>query len=218
MTNLRFANDETLYAGAIFEMGGDAIVARFYTGVPASMDSSTIDIMEGGTVSKTYTGYNTVCQIDGMDVILTNSGRKLELAYDDADIETLRSSKLAEMGGHCSAAIYYGVDVNGEHYSLEETDQINLQNAYAAVQAGATGYPYHADGQLCRLHTAEEITAIANAATSHKLYHTTYCNHLNTWIKRATSAAELGGIYYGAALPDDLKANMEAIINAASAK
>jgi len=53
--------------------------------------------------------------------------------------------------------------------------------------------------------------------TNHKLWHTTYCNHLNAWIKRVTTVADLKNIYYGAALPDDLQTSFEAIVNAAGA-
>jgi len=56
------------------------------------------------------------------------------------------------------------------------------------------------------------------AAVAHILYRTTLCNHLRVWARRASTADELTGITYGAALPDDLKANMEAIINAVSAR
>ena len=103
-----------------------------------------------------------------------------------------------------------------EHFSLQETDQINLTTALSAVQSGATGYPYHADGQLCRLFTAAEIQAIAAASVQHKLYHTTLCNHLLTWARRAETKEELSGITYAAdGMPEDLAANMAAVLAAA---
>ena len=83
-----------------------------------------------------------------------------------------------------------------------------------AVQQGAAGYPYHADGALCRMFSAAEIGAVGQASIAHKLYHTTYCNHLFAWIRRAT-AAELAGITYGAALPEDLAASMQALLTQA---
>ena len=92
-------------------------------------------------------------------------------------------------------------------------DQINLTTAVGAVNQGAEGYPYHLDGQLCAIYPAADIRAMGEAATAHKLYHTTYCNHLMAWARRAT-ADELEGITYGAELPADLAANMEAILNA----
>lgn len=137
------------------------------------------------------------------------------------EVDELLPGKLAEITAACHAAIVNGctVTVTGgsiEHFSLEETDQINLNAAYSAVEQGADGYPYHADGQLCRIYPAADIIAIATAATAHKLYHTTYCNHLLMWARRATSADELTTIFYGATLPEDLATNMAQVIADAS--
>ena len=132
-------------------------------------------------------------------------------------LEELRADKEAEISAACNAAIVAGMDVETsqgtEHFSLQETDQINLTTALSAVEAGAAGYPYHADGQLCRMFVGDEIRAIAQASIQHKLYHTTLCNHLLTWARRAETAAELEGITYSAdALPEDLAANMTQVL------
>lgn len=131
-----------------------------------------------------------------------------------------REAKIEEMSVACNDAIVAGMDVETtqgtEHFSLEETDQINLTTAYNAVMSGATAYPYHADDSLCRMFTAEEITAISNASISHKMYHTTLCNHLLTWARRAETAEEIDGIAYAAdSLPEDLAANMETVLSSA---
>ena len=134
------------------------------------------------------------------------------------NIADLRAAKTAAMSAACNAAITAGMDVETtqgtEHFSLQETDQINLTAAVTAVQQGAAGYPYHADGELCRMFTAAEIGAVGQASIAHKLYHTTYCNHLFAWIRRAT-ASELTGITYGAELPEDLAASMQALLTQA---
>ena len=137
------------------------------------------------------------------------------------DLDTLRAAKLAELSDACNAAIVAGCDVTltdgtAQHFALEETDQINLNAAYTACQQGATEYPYHADGQLCRLYSAADIIAIGDAATAHKLYHTTYCNHLLTWARRAEAADKLSDIVYGAELPGDLAANMVKVLGGAT--
>ena len=135
-------------------------------------------------------------------------------------MDGLRAAKEDELSAACNAAIVAGMDVEtsqgAEHFSLQETDQINLTTALSAVQAGAAGYPYHADGQLCRMFSAAEIQAIAQASIEHKLYHTTLCNHLLTWARRAETAEELEGIAYTAeGLPEDLAANMAQVLAAA---
>lgn len=135
-------------------------------------------------------------------------------------LESARVVKEAELSAACNAAIVAGMDVpttqGKEHFSLQETDQINLTAAYNAVMSGATQYPYHADGQLCRMFSADEIKSISAASIQHKMYHTTLCNHLLTWARRAEPAEELAGITYSADnLPADLAQNMAQIMASA---
>lgn len=133
------------------------------------------------------------------------------------EFESFKSQKEQFLSSSCNSAITAGMDVETtqgtEHFSLEETDQINLTTAYNAVKMGAEGYPYHADKKLCRMFTAKEIEDISNASIQHKLYHTTLCNHLLTWVRRSTTEEELNEITYSADnLPNDLKANMEEVL------
>ena len=146
-----------------------------------------------------------------------NGEYTIEDVPDDRTLDVIRADKLVELSAACNDAITAGMDVETtqgtEHFSLQETDQINLTTALSAVQSGAAGYPYHADGQLCRLFTAAEIQSIAAASVKHKLYHTTLCNHLLTWARRAETREELSGITYSAdGLPEDLAANMAAVL------
>lgn len=150
-----------------------------------------------------------------------NGEYTIEDEPDDRTLDEIRADKLAELSASCNAAITDGMDVETtqgtEHFSLQETDQINLTTALSAVQSGAYGYPYHADGQICRLFTAAEIQAIAAASVKHKLYHTTLCNHLLTWARRAETKEELSGITYAAdGLPEDLASNMAAVLAASA--
>ena len=151
--------------------------------------------------------------------IAYNGEYTIEGVPDDRALDEIRADKLVELSASCNDAITAGMDVETtqgtEHFSLQETDQINLTTALSAVQSGAAGYPYHADGQLCRLFTAAEIQAIAAASVRHKLYHTTLCNHLLTWARRAETKEELSGITYAAdGMPEDLATNMAAVLAA----
>ena len=158
---------------------------------------------------------------DGSEVILGGDIPGIdELFLNNRPLDEIRADKLEELSSSCNAAITAGMDVETtqgtEHFALEETDQINLTTALSAVQSGAAGYPYHADGQLCRMFAAAEIQAIAAASVKHKLYHTTLCNHLLIWARRAETREELSGITYSAdGLPEDLAANMAAVLAAA---
>ena len=142
-----------------------------------------------------------------------NGEYTIEDVLDDRPLDEIRTDKLAELSASCNAAITAGMDVETtqgtEHFSLQETDQINLTTALSAIQNGSTGYPYHADGQLCRLFSAKEIQDIAEASIKHKLYHMTLCNHLMAWVRRIEDKKELANVKYSIEnLPEDLKQNM----------
>lgn len=144
-----------------------------------------------------------------------------EIAADRVPpLDAVRAAKLSELSAACNAAITAGCDVtlsdcSTGHISLTAEDHINLTNAAAAVEGGAAAYPYHLDGQLCALYPAVDILSMAQAATAHKLYHTTYYNHLAAWVRRCEAVEDVQGITYGMDLPDDLAENMAAILAAA---
>ena len=149
-----------------------------------------------------------------------NGKYTVEEELDNRPFEEIQTEKLSNLSEICNQTIVAGMDVETtegtEHFSLEETDQINLTTALSAIEQGAKGYPYHADKKLCRMFTAVELKAIAEKATAHKLYHTTLCNHLLILARRATTTAELDKITYSAdCLPPDLAENMKKVLVAA---
>ncbi len=134
-------------------------------------------------------------------------------------LEDVRAAKLSELSAACESAIYEGVDVQTQygmqHYSLTINDQTNIANLAVQSQAGTTVL-YHADGELCRPFAPDEMLALAAAAVTHKTYHTTYCNHLNVWARRAETREEPESIMYGCDLPDDLASSMAALLGNAA--
>ena len=210
-------NGETVAVTGIPTIGGGAVripLEATPTAIGNTVQLQSDDGMElrTDTVADYLRHY-----MDGTTLVLTNTPEPA-----GPDLDTVRTAKLDELSAAAQAAIIAGCDVTLSdgttgHISLTPEDQINLSTAQATVQAGATGYPYHLDGQLCKVYLAADILIMGKAAVAHILYHTTYCNHLRAWAQRVTTADELTAITYGATLPDDLKANMEAIISAASA-
>lgn len=132
-----------------------------------------------------------------------------------------KESVLEKMSMACQAAIESGVDVEvstgTEHFSLDSTDQMNLTNMNILVAAGVSGYPYHADGKVCRVYNAEEITKIATAATQWVTANTTLNNSIVAWINRIETEEELNTVEYSVeALPEDLKKAYYEIVTQAS--
>jgi hypothetical protein len=129
---------------------------------------------------------------------------------------SVKDAKIAELKAACNAIITAGIDVETsqgvEHFSLSTEDQINAQNLALQVAAGAPSVLYHADGKICRPFSAEEVNTLMNTAVAHVTIHTTRFNHLKVWAERATDPAELSAITYASELPEDLAANMNALL------
>lgn len=163
-----------------------------------------------GYIEVELNGQRTYCNI--------STGLTIE---EEQSFSEQQKKKELEISLECNQVITSGIDVETtvgiEHFSLEETDQINLTNAISAIAQGATMYPYHANGQLCRMFSAEELQDIVQASTEFIVYHTTLCNHLLTWVRRVTTIEELQQITYSIDnLPEDLALNMQNVLTASA--
>jgi hypothetical protein len=88
-----------------------------------------------------------------------------------------RNKKIIEMMAYSQTTITNGIDYNEKHYRLNTTDQINLITLYSLAAQGKS-VPYHADDEVCRVFTPDEIVGLVNAASAWIIYHTTYFNLL----------------------------------------
>ena len=143
----------------------------------------------------------------------------MALKWKKSDLLTLAEKKVQMANDTCQGTIYNGIDVElttgTEHFSLEPNDQTNIDSMFTAVTLGATQYPYHSDGAQCKMFSAVDIMTLYVAYKTHVTTQTTYCNFLKIWINRETSKDVLAGIVYGSTLPDDLLAEMNAILASA---
>lgn len=165
----------------------------------------------------------------GLRVIRRDSVRGLKMRKagitppnDWNDAGQVQAAKCQEVSKACSAVISAGVDVElsggTQHFSLETHDQTNIDSMFTAVNLGATEYPYHADGNKCVMYPAKDIITLYVDYKSYVTQQTTYCNFLRVWINRETDPEVIGSIVYGSELPDDLKAEMQAVLEAANAQ
>lgn len=97
--------------------------------------------------------------------------------------ESLRTEKLKEVSADCEKAIYAGVDVifadeSQKHFSLQPNDQTNIDGVFNAIVLGATEYPYHADGEPCKMYSAADIVSLYVASKGYITKQTTYNNSL----------------------------------------
>lgn len=130
---------------------------------------------------------------------------------DEGRLIKLKEAKIANMSIVCNEVIERGIDYNGDHYSLEQTDQINLMKLESVAMADPTAVIfYHADNQLCRQYTSEEIVTIAQLSVSYITYHTTYFNFMKAQIMSMTTTDEVLSVNYGMKLADQFQEQLDA--------
>ena len=117
-------------------------------------------------------------------------------SYTEEEINAIREAKRNEISMICEKTIWNGVDIGDKHYSLTSADQQNISNQKAEAKAG-NPVLYHADGQQCRLFTAEEFMEVANAATLFITKQRTYCNLLMQQLKTLTDVDAINAVKYG---------------------
>lgn len=143
----------------------------------------------------------------------------MALTWKKNDLPTLAEKKIQMANESCQTLIYAGIDVDlsggTQHFALTPNDQTNIDSMFTAVTLGATQYPYHADGAQCSMYSAADILTLYVAYKGFVTQQTTYCNFLKIWINRETDPAVLGAICYGSELPEDLAAEMQAILETA---
>lgn len=128
-------------------------------------------------------------------------------------IDYVKTAKIAEMNYYCNKAIEGGVDVllgdgNVYHFSLTTQDQLNLITLQSMIAAGETSIPYHADGELCRYYSVEDISLVMDSATAHKTFHVTYFNSLKVYINALESIADISAVQYGADIPAEYQSDI----------
>lgn len=127
---------------------------------------------------------------------------------EEITVEYVRSRKISEMSNACNNVITQGLDVvlsDGikYHFSLTTQDQLNLITLSSMVASGETAIPYHADGELCRFYSAEDINTIIEAATAFKTFQVSYFNALKAYIESLTEISEIGAVVYGIEIPEE---------------
>lgn len=122
-------------------------------------------------------------------------------------VDYVKNNKITEMSNACNKTITDGFnatlsDDRTYHFSLTTQDQLNLITLSTMVANGEAAIPYHADGELCKFYSAEDINIILEAATAHKTFHVSYFNALKAFIESLNTIEELSVIQYGVEIPE----------------
>ena len=140
-------------------------------------------------VKETDDGWNEIEKEVVIDIVKDEE-------YSEEEIAELKSKKKQELSVACEATIFAGIDVGEYHYSLETSDQANILAWTPLAQAGQS-VPYHADGQSCRIFTAEEFMEVSTAAVFFIATQRTYFNLLNQYLTTLTDVDSINSIVYG---------------------
>lgn len=132
---------------------------------------------------------------------------------EEVTVDFLKEKKIQEMSTICNNIIVAGFDTvlsdnETHHFSLTVQDQLNLITLSAMASAGETLIPYHADGELCKMFSAEDINTIINTATAFKTYHITYFNSLKVYINALESMSDVTAITYGVSIPVEYQSDV----------
>lgn len=135
-------------------------------------------------------------EVDG-NVVTSMTAREVP----KPDISIIKQSKLDEIKQACEDYICAGTDVTlpentVEHFTYTLADQSNISEMFTAIMAGATEYPYHADGEICKIYTKEQIIAIYGTLSLFKTEATTYHNSLKAQINAMTDTDAISAIKF----------------------
>lgn len=138
-------------------------------------------------------GEITVEDIDGVMTVTSWKAGTVPSQDPAKILNNVKSTKLVEISKSCEDYIYAGTDVTLpdntiKHFTYTLADQSNISEMFTAVMAGATEYPYHADGEICKIYTKEQIVTIYGTLSLFKTEATTYHNSLKAQINAMTDA------------------------------
>lgn len=141
--------------------------------------------------------------------------------YTSEEVEEKRGQKLKELSSSCNFSINFGSDVKLEdgttkHFAYTIEDQSNISEMFNAIIMGATSYPYHADGEACRMYSAKDITAIYVTLSSLKTSQTTYHNMLKQYVMTLNKVPDIESVEYGQELAGEYIENYNRMLDAAN--
>ena len=156
------------------------------------------------------------CAFSDVSLICTDENYEANLSFAKAEayngevsvenifktVEEAKSAKIAEIKQECEEYIYAGTDVTyaddtTEHFTYTLADQSNISEMFTAIMAGATEFPYHADGEICKVYSKAQIVAIYGTLSLFKANITTYHNSLKAQVNAMTDADEINAVKFG---------------------
>ena len=158
-------------------------------------------------IARTFSDVSLICTDENYEANL--SFAKAEAYNGEVSVENIfktveeaKPAKIAEIKQVCESYIYAGTDVTysdgtTEHFTYTLADQSNISEMFTAIMAGATEFPYHADGEICKVYSKAQIVAIYGTLSLFKANITTYHNSLKAQVNAMTDADEIDAVKFG---------------------
>ena len=156
------------------------------------------------------------CAFSDVSLICTDENYEANLSFAKAEayngevsvenifktVEEAKPAKIAEIKQVCESYICAGTDVTysdgtTEHFTYTLADQSNISEMFTAIMAGATEFPYHADGEICKVYSKAQIVTIYGTLSLFKANITTYHNSLKAQVNAMTDADEINAVKFG---------------------
>lgn len=178
-------NNDTVPEG--FALVTDAQKDVFYSTTPAGFVNITVKEENGAKVVDTIEVNQEA--LDAFKATLPDP------------IDSIKAEKITEIKKDCEEYIYAGTDVTyadgvKEHFTYSLVDQSNISEMFTAIMAGATEYPYHADGEICKIYSKEQIVTIYGTLSLFKTEATTYYNSLKAQVNAMTDADVIADVKF----------------------
>lgn len=141
--------------------------------------------------------------------------------YTEEEKETYLNEKLSSLSNSCNEQITNGAEItlsdkSVKTFSYSIEDQANVSEMFNAIIMGATSYPYHANGEGCKMYSAEDVVIIYSTLTTLKTSQVTYYNQLREYTKTLEFVPDIQAVIYGQELTGTyLETYNELIQNAA---
>lgn len=134
-------------------------------------------------------------------------------AITNNDLCEIKAAKIEEMSAICNGIIVEGFDIelsDGEthHFSLEVADQLKISKLNDRANNGSDVLPYHADGEICKFYSAQDIAAINEAMENRIEYHVTYFNSLRNYINDMNDISQVMSVSYGVQIPEKYQSDV----------
>lgn len=118
------------------------------------------------------------------------------------NIEKIRSMKIQFLSDCCSQSIISGIDFEGEHYSLNQYDQMEIARIKEELLSDSSMQEvyYHADGKKSKTYSKEDFLTLEKATSNWISLNRLYFNFLKHEILNIKEAKELIPVFYGQSL------------------